>query len=294
VSFLERLDCELRARGVRTGVRERLLSEYADHLACDPAADLGDACELAATFAAELAADDGRHDALLTFAALVAAAAAVLVGQLTLGAAGGTSGFDGGRSLAAGIACVLALLIAPQVALVAGTLGVVGAWRRRGARTLPDAELALIVRRAQVARAAGLVTCAALLLDVANFSGELATWWSLVQAGSAAGAGVALLLQARWARSARSTRPQLGGPAVDVVDEIAPLAWLRQRPAVFCALVAVLATIATGAAEKSVIEGVERGLLEALLVLGCFVGLGRAVGLRGAGALVTDSERTYP
>jgi hypothetical protein len=58
---------ELAAVGIRGRERDRILAEFADHLACDPDAVLGDPRELARQFADDLATDTTRRAALWTF-----------------------------------------------------------------------------------------------------------------------------------------------------------------------------------------------------------------------------------
>src|SRR3954468_1002587 len=82
--MIEELSRELRRVGIRGRRRRRILTEFADHLACDPDAALGDPRQLAAQFADELAGDAARRTALGTFAALAVVAFAVGLPQLTL------------------------------------------------------------------------------------------------------------------------------------------------------------------------------------------------------------------
>ena len=135
-TFLERLDHELAGRGVRRTLRRRIALEYADHLACDPESEtqLGDPGELAGEFAAELAADEARRMARNAFMELALAALALVAGQLTIAAAGGYPGYNHGVSTALAVPTILTLLIAPQIALVAGSLAALRALRTRGSR----------------------------------------------------------------------------------------------------------------------------------------------------------------
>jgi hypothetical protein len=65
--MIDELRRELAAVGIRGRQRDRILAEFADHLACDPAAELGDPRTLATQFADELAIDSARRSALWTF-----------------------------------------------------------------------------------------------------------------------------------------------------------------------------------------------------------------------------------
>lgn len=274
-AFIDRLDRELAARRVRTGMRRRIALEYADHLACDPSSEarLGDPAELAGAFAAELAADDARTTARNTFLALVLAALALVAGQLTIVPAGGYPGYNGGTATALAMTAIVTILIAPQIALVAGSLAALRAFRRRGSRRLPDAEVALIYRRSSVAGAAGLALCAALLLYVVNFSGQMAAWWVALQTGLAAGAATALTWVAVQARRSRQTVAAVPGPSGGIVDDLPPMALIAAHPRSACVAAALLAgaagTVLGGVAERSLIEGLERGTFEALVVGVC-------------------------
>ena len=290
MSFTEQLERELKARAVRPAVRRRIMLEYADHLASDEesgAADsgaesrakgLGDPAELAGQFAAELAADDARRTTRNTFLALSATAVALVVGQLAIGHAGGYRGPGNGRSLALWIPAILAILCAPQVALVSGLLAGARGLLRRGSTVLPDAEVALLHRRCLTGAGAGLVTCAGLVLYVVNFSGELAGWWVWTQAAMATAAAVALGLAIRGSLRSRTTVGGIPGEPVELVDQagrmfgaISPPPGLRTHPQRVVALVAaavVLATtLFTAHAEGSLVEGLERGAFEALFIV---------------------------
>jgi hypothetical protein len=304
VSFTEQLERELTARRVRPAVRRRILLEYADHIACDEesgageseVARLGDPAEMAGRFAAELASDDARRTTRNTFLALSATAAALVVGQLAIGHAGGYRGPSNGRSLALWIPAILALLCAPQVALVSGLLAATRALLRRRVVAMPDAEVALIHRRCLVGAGAGLVTCAGLLLYVVNFSAELAGWWLWTQAAMAAAAGTGLMLAIRGSLRGRVTVGGTAGDPESLLDHAVrrldaswPLQGLRTRPwpaaALAGAVVVIATTLFTAHAERSLVEGLERGGFEAILIAGGLTivrGLVRLRARRGA------------
>lgn len=286
--FLDRLDQELANRRVRRSLRRRIALEYADHLACDPESEkqLGDPGELAGAFSAELAADDARRVARNSFIALALAALALVAGQLTIAPAGGYPGYNSGLSTALAIPTILTILIAPQIALVAGSLAALRALRTRASRRLPDAEVALIRRRSTIAIGAGLATCAALLLYAADHSQQMAGWWIALQAGLAATAALALIVVAVQARQSRHTVGAVPGPSGGIVDDVPPLALVAAHPHAACAATAISAgvvgTLLGGVAERSLVEGLERGTFEAIVVGACL-----AVTLRlaaGAGA----------
>src|SRR4030095_5438125 len=62
-AVIDELERELASVGIRGRRRERILAEFADHLACDPGAQLGDPRELAAEVANHLAGDSARPTA---------------------------------------------------------------------------------------------------------------------------------------------------------------------------------------------------------------------------------------
>jgi hypothetical protein len=280
-AFLERLDHELASHGVRRSLRRRIAIEYADHLACDPDSEerLGDPEDLAKAFAAELAADDARRIARNAFIALALAAFALVIGQLTIGAAGGYPGYNNGLSTALAVPTILTILIAPQIALVAGSLAAWRALRTRGSRRLPDAEVALIRRRTKIALSAGLATCAAMVLYATDHTQQMAGWWVALQIGLAAAAALALTAVALQARQSRDTIGAVPGPSGGIFDDVPPLALVAAHRRGACVVAAILAaaagTVLGGLAERSLIEGLERGMFE-----GIVVGVCQAVTLR--------------
>ncbi len=300
MSFTEQLEGELEARRVRPAVRQRIVLEYADHIASDEespgAARLGDPAALAAQFAAELAADDARRTTRQTFLALSATAVALVLGQLSIGQAGGYPGPSHGHALALWIPAILALLCAPQVALVSGLLAAARALLRRRAIVMPDAELALIHRRCLIAAGAGLVTCAGILLYTVNFSAELAGWWLWTQAAAAVGAGLGLALAIRGSLRSRLTVGGTAGEPGSLLDHLAPgfdavlpvrdLRTYPRRAAVLAAAAVVVGTtLFTAQAEGSLVEGLERGGFEAIFI---------AAGVAVARRLVRLRDRRGP
>ncbi len=280
------LERELAARGVHRAARRRIVLEYEDHIACDPQSSdrLGDPAELASAFADELATDEVRGAAGRAFIALSFAALALLVSQLWIGRAGSYPGFDQGRSLALSIPAILGMLLGPQVAIVGGSLALLRALRRRHEPVLSAGEVALIRRRSEVALGGGLATSGGLLLYMVNFSGALPAWWLGIVGFLSMVATTALLtVGARLMRS-RSIFVKAAGPAGDVFDDLSVLRPLSGRPWLLCGVaslaVAGAFTIVTGLAERSIAEGIERGLFEGFAAVAGFALLGRAVGLR--------------
>jgi hypothetical protein len=290
VSWLSEFEAELIERRIRPAARERLLAEFADHLACEQGSStrlaltrLGVAREIAGQYADELAADDARHGALGVFAALACATVAFFVEQVTLGRIG-YPGFDHGYSTALALAAIAALVLGSQVALVAGSLAAWRALRRRRDAVIPAAEIALLRRRSTVGLAAGLVTTIGLLAYVVNFIGVLPVWWLALSGTLAAGATAALVAARQALAHSSSTVALASGPAGDLFDDIPLLRVLRAHPVLLCAAGALASglavTIAEWHFEHSFAEGLQRGIFEALALSAGFALLGRAIGAR--------------
>lgn len=287
MSWLDQFAGELGTRGIGGRDRHRILDELRDHIACEPASveRLGDPRTLAATFADELATARTRRCALWAFGALAAAAFVLAVSQLTIARAGGYPGFDHGVSQFLFWPALLGVTIAPQAALVTGTLAALRAVRRRRTPTLPEAELALIARRSRVAVACGLATMAGLEFYVINFVAQFPLWYEVGVAGLAVVAAVGLVVAWRMVGFARAVRSDAAGPAGDLFIDLPIIgwAWLRRRPWLVGALASLLAaavmTAGAGNAEHSLAEGLQRGAAEGIAAAVGFLLLGHAIGV---------------
>jgi hypothetical protein len=236
MSWVERLSIELIARGVPRRERAQIVLELEDHIACEQGCEerLGDPRELATGFAEQLATSRARVTAFRAFWALALAAVALALSQLAIGHTGGYPGFTSGLSLVLFVPALLGLFVAPQVALVAGSLAVLRAVRRRHERSLPAAEIELIERRTRVALLAGLGTVAGLGCYVLDFVLVLPGWYLMLIGGSAAVAGAALLSATGGLRATAAIVSRHPGPAGDVYDDL-PVPgrrWLRRHPVV--------------------------------------------------------------
>jgi hypothetical protein len=296
MSWLDELSLELHARGVPRRERARIAIELGDHIACEPGCEerLGDPRELAIGFADELATSEARGSAFATFTALAVAAVVLIVSQITLARFAGYPGYSNGISTLLFFPAILGMVVAPQVALVAGTLAAWRALRRRRVGCLPADEIRLIHSRARVALAAGFATMAGLELYVVDFSERLPAWWLGLVGGLAALAGVGLFAAARTFVRARAIVSGAPGQAGDIYDDLPLLAGrpLRARPWLLGALASVAVGLALGAfeahAEHSVFEGIQRGVFEGLVAAVGFVVFGRAIGVRAARESVED------
>jgi hypothetical protein len=240
------------------------------------------------SFADELATSEARGSAFVTFAALAMAAVVLIVSQITLGRFASYPGYSNGISTLLFFPALVGMVVAPQVALVAGTLAAWRALRRRRVAILPTDEIALIHRRARVALTAGFATMAGLELYVVDFSQRLPAWWLGLVGSLAAVAGVGLFAASRTVVRAEAIVSSAGGQAGDIYEDLPVLgwSWLRTRPWLLGALASVVVGLALGGfeahAEHSVFEGIQRGTFEGFAAAVGFIVLGRAIGARPA------------
>ena len=290
MSWLAEFDDELGRRGVRRRVRERLVAELGDHLACEEdepsnatPTRLGAAREIAGAYADELATDEGRRSTLVAFTALAFTAVALIATQMGLGAIG-YPGYDHGLSAAISLPSILGIVVGSQVALVSGLLAVWRALRRRRESVLPAAEIAVIATRTRVALAAGLVVSLSMALLAVDYVRVLPAWWLALAFTLSAAATVALGGAWRIGAHASSTVASAPGPAGDLFDDIPALRVLRGHPFRLWAGLALMSgtaiTLLEWHAEHSLAEGVQRGVAEVVLFSLCFAALSRAVGAR--------------
>jgi hypothetical protein len=280
------------------------VSELRDHIECEPGCEerLGAPRELAMCFAEELATARARGSAFQAFGALAITAGALIVSQLALGRAGGYPGFSNGISLLLFIPALFGILVAPQVALVAGTLAALRAARRRRAQRMPAAEISLIERRTRVALLAGFATVAGLELYLMDFHLKLPAWYLAFVGALGAVAGIALLVAFRSLTRAQAIVSTRAGAGGDVFEDLPVInrPWLRRQPwrlgAAGTLVVGLCATYLQAHAERSLSEGLQRGVAEALAAAVGFALLGRAVGLlparsaRSAPSARTDTD----
>ncbi len=291
VAYLDALRAELVSAGITGRRSDRILTEIADHLACDPAAQLGSPRDIARQFADELGTLHARRAAGRSFAAL--AIAGLLFGAAFAGSpAAAFEAAPAGAPLLGQLARVVAIL-APQVAFAAGVLGVLRALRRRGRGVIAAAEARIILRRATVATAAGLTTSVSLGVIALVFADHVSSSWQAL-ALIASGVGTVALvtvLPALWA--AARLRPVAPGDAGDLFDDLGPFvpAPLRGRPwrvAIVIAAGVALAVAVAGAGESDLYDGIARGLADGLVCLGGFATLGRYLGLWSPAGTVAE------
>jgi hypothetical protein len=282
-AYLDELSSELTRAGVRGRHRERIVTELADHLACDPAADLGAPALLARQFADELGTSHARRGAVAGFGAL--AVAGVLFGLAFL--ISGYLSYDAGhaRSAALGTLANLAGLIASQVAFAAGTLAALRAFHLRGDTVMPRAEATVIVRRTVVALGAGLVAMGALALMAIEFPHAGSPGTRVFSIVAAAVGAAALLAALPAVISAVRLRPDADGEAGDLVDDLGPFVlpgWRGHpwRPALLVAAGIAVVIALGGVVGSDPYDGILRGILDGVACLLGFGALGRFLGMR--------------
>ena len=277
MTYLDELRRELTAHGIRGKTRSRILAEVDDHLREDAGAQerFGSARVVANAFAAELGAQGSRRAAVVAFGALGVAGAVYAVSFVSLAFAGAPS-----ETLdpALGAVALSVMIVAPQVAFVAGGLALLRALRLRS-RVLPTRELVILKRRTGLALAFGFVTMGALALYAHEFRPTLASWWVMLTYASTLAASSLLLAAAVPTVRAARLRPEMAGGAGDVFDDLG----FRLEPWRFACLVALgvgFAVWLAGIAQGDPIDGLLRGVFEGLACLGGFAVLGRYLGLR--------------
>lgn len=273
---------ELAAVGIRGRLGRRILAEVEDHFASGETSveQFGSPQEVANAFAVELGTQGAKRAAVSAFTALGIAGAAYAAAFASLGFAGGGS-LGAGMPLPGALAAV-AIVLAPQVAFAAGCLAALRALRRRREHVLPSAELAVLNRRTGVALLAGLVTMTAFLVYAAESRGVAGWWTTLVYAGCGVSAALLVAAGTPFTATAR-LRPQVAGAAGGLDDDLR-LARYHGDPWRFArhvALVVLVLTAVAGVVGADPIDGLLRGVVEALACLGGFWALGRYLGLRG-------------
>ncbi|HET9720167.1 MAG TPA: hypothetical protein VFP55_08830 [Solirubrobacteraceae bacterium] len=280
-SYLRMLETELTRVGFRGARRRRILDEFADHLGCDPDAELGEPRALAAQFADELGTSRARTAAFTAFIALSLLGALLVVRLLAMGP------FNQLHGSAGDTIGILVAVMAAQIAFVSGGLALVRGLRLRKQATIPAAEARILGRRAGVGLAAGALATIAIPLRAAATPGHTPS--PLFSVLTVAVALAAVLVAVPAVVRAVRLRPVDPGEAEDLLADFGPL-----RPVVD-ALTGASPTrfaLLTGAAIFVVIglqgvvvddpyDGILRGLLETAAYLGSYALLGRYLGLRG-------------
>jgi hypothetical protein len=276
--YLEALDLELDDVGIPRRLRRRILAEAEDHLRSDDDAleRFGTPEEVANSFAAELGARTSRRAAVGAFLAL-GVAGAVYALSFVGAAFAGQPAPDTWPRLAQ--LALVAVILAPQVSFVAGSLALVRVLRRRES-VLPSAELRVINRRTGVALLFGIVTMAALAVLALELRDDSADWWVALTLVGVAIATPLLVLAALPATVAARLKPRVAGESGDLFDD---LGFVRMDPWRFATVVAVglgLVVFLVAAVQGDPFDGALNGTAEAIACLAGFAALGRYLGLR--------------
>jgi hypothetical protein len=276
--YLEALDRELVDVGIPSRLRRRFLAEAEDHLRADDGAleRFGTPAEIANQFAAEIGARASRRAAVGAFAALAIAGAAYALSFVGAAFAGHPP--PDTWPLLAQLAFV-AVVIAPQVSFVAGSLALVRVLRTRGS-VLPSAELTVINRRTGVALLFGIVTMAALGVLALELRNDSAGWWVALTLVGVAIAIPLLVLAALPAAVAARLKPRVADEPGDLFDD---LGFGRTDSWRFAGLVALglgLVVFLVAAVQGDPFDGAVNGTAEALACLAGFAAFGRYLSLR--------------
>jgi MFS family permease len=287
MTYLDALENELTSAGIPAHRRGRILAEFADHLHEDADAKLGAPRDLARQFADELGTRLARTGAFRTFAALAFAGIALAVMFVAVGRMRGLT-IQGGThtptpSWASPILLVAA--IAAQVALAAGGLALLRAWRLRREPRISRADATILARRSAVGLLAGAVTLAALPTAAVAFGDAAGSTWSTFS-WIIAGVGlVALAVAVPAVLGGLRTRPDIAGQPGDLIDDLGPLApagLTATRCALLLALTIVVVATVAGILTADPYDGALRGITDAIACMAGFIVLGRYLGLRTA------------
>jgi hypothetical protein len=263
MSYVTELRRELAVHGIRGRLARRIELEFADHLACDPDAVLGAPAEIASRFAAELRVVRTRRGTIAAFASLSLAAVLLLVPQRGMSAAGGWPDVFGVRSTIASLDGI-AILLAGQVAFVAGVLGAALLIRRSG-------DLRLIQRRMKVALGAGGIVIAGQVMQAFALQPALPAWWFALALTSAVAPATALGASAVVLRGASLLTPR---------EPPASPGWPWSLVLAVAAAAVAAMCVGSAYAEHSWAEGLARSGFEAAAIGVCYAAFGRYLGIR--------------
>jgi hypothetical protein len=283
--YLDALSHELTMVGIRGRLRRRIVAEIADHLECNPQAELGSPRQLARGFADELGTSYAQRAGFTVFVALAIAGTLFATAFLSAYAAGPRLAYTHPHSALLGAVAMATIVLFSQLAFVTGCLAALRVLGHRNERVVSSAEAGMIVRRAAIALGAGLATMAGLALAALEFQAGIAGWWTTLALGASAIGTSALLGAAPSLLASLRVRPTAPGGTGDLFDDLGNLTptLLQGRPWAFAlAVAAVLAAAVAfaGLLEGDGLDGTARGLADALACLTGFAVLGRYLGLR--------------
>jgi hypothetical protein len=311
MNYLDALESELTRAGIPRRRRARILTEFADHLDENPEAELGAPHELARQFADELGTQLARGAAYRTFGILAVAGTVLVIMFLEGGRMwGGWVGYGSHPNSAYmpswWIPLMVVWFISAQVALAAGWLALLRAWRLRHKPVIKAADAAILNRRAALALAAGAVTM--LILPATDlmlarplvyrvpggaieraadqwhslFAVTPTSWWGYVAIIGGPLLIVAMVSMIPSVLAASRVRPRQEGPAGDLTLDLGientPLT--PQHIALTMSAAIVLVMLAIGIGSSNPLAGLARGLVDAGLCMIGFTVLGGYLGIR--------------
>jgi hypothetical protein len=285
MNYLDALESELSAAGIPARGRARIVTEFNDHLHEDPSAELGAPRDLARQFADELGTRLARTAAFHAFAALAFAGIGLVAMFVAVGRMRGLTLYGQQHTPTPTWTAPILLIaaVASQVALAAGMLALLRAWRLRHQRVITTGDAAILARRSAVGLIAGLVTLAALPACAVAFPHAAGhTWtvfaWILAGVGAAGFAAAApSLVNSFRLRPSRADQPG------DLIADLGP--WVPgsvtpTRCALLLTLVIVVVLGAAGIVSDDPYDGFLRGIADGTMCLAGFSLLGRYLGLR--------------
>jgi hypothetical protein len=289
MNYLDAVEVELAAAGIPARRRARIVAELSDHLRENPAADLGAPRDLARQFADELGTRLARSTAYRAFAVLAVAAIVLVVMFLKGGRTwGGWVGY-GNYPVSSyfpwwWVPMMFVWFISAQIALAAGALALLRAWRLRHVAVMTAADAAVLNRRAAVGLVCGAI--AMTVLPLTRVVVYVDARWNTIAV--TVGPALIVLLLAMLPDVLRATRlrPTREGMAGDLTADLGthgPHATPGRIAGVLCVVI-LLVMVAIGVRSGDVSAGILRGLLDATICLAGFVALGRYLGLRRQGA----------
>ncbi len=275
--MIDELSHELAAVGIRGRLRSRILAEAEDHLLSDSAAEarFGAPREIANAFAVALGTEASKRAATIAFVGLGVAGAVYAFAFAGVTVTSRPSADSGAAALA-----LIAVIIAPQVSFVAGSLALLRAWRLRRAPALPTAELITINRRTTVALVAGIATMAGAVAYSLLLRAQLPSWLVLFTAVAAPAAAIGIVLAMVPAVRARRLRPRLAGTAGDVFDDLGLTRTSPWRFACRVALIVGSVVWLQAAIRGDPLDGLVLGVYEALACMLGFAVFGKYLRLR--------------
>ena len=301
MTYLDALESELKRTAIPPRRRARILTELADHLHENPEAELGAPRELARQFADELGTRLARITAYRAFGVLAVAATVLVVMFIDGGRTwGGWVGYGSHPTSAYmpswWVPLMVVWFISAQVALAAGSLALLRAWRLRHQSVITASNAAILNRRAAVGLAAGAVTMLVLPATDLMLARPLAypnewhslfavtemSWWGYVAIIGGPLLIVAMVSTLRSVLAAARMRPHREGVAGDLTLDLGvqDTAMTSQRIALALSGAIVLVMLVIGIGSSDPLAGLARGLLDAGLCMIGFTVLGAYLGVR--------------